>query len=68
MHTELGITGLSAKIATTEEGRASAREAIAYWQPKVADSFGTGNSSSIQTLRRFGLRQPPQRGTTCRLD
>ena len=38
-HTELGNTGI-AEIAAAEEGRASAREAIAYWQPRVADSFG----------------------------
>lgn len=57
-HTELGITGL-AKIAATEEGRASAREAIAYWQPRVADSFGTASSARFETLRRFGLRHRP---------
>ena len=57
-HTELGITGL-AKIAATEEGRASAREAIAYWQPRVADSFGTPSSARFETLRRFGLRHRP---------
>ena len=39
-HTELGLTGLT-DIAATDEGRAAAEAAIAYWQPKVADSFGT---------------------------
>ena len=57
-HTELGITGL-ATIAATEEGRASARGAIAYWQPRVADSFGTPSSTRFETLRRFGLRHRP---------
>ena len=34
-------------------------KAIAYWQPKVADSFGTANSAQFETLRRFGLRHRP---------
>ena len=51
-------TGL-ADIAATEEGRAAARGAIAYWQPKVADSFGAANSARFETLKRFGLRHRP---------
>ena len=57
-HTELGVAGL-ARSPTTEEGRAAARAAIAYWQPKVADSFGTANSARFETLSRFGLRHRP---------
>jgi ring-1,2-phenylacetyl-CoA epoxidase subunit PaaA len=57
-HTELGTAGL-VTIAATEEGRASAKAAIAYWQPKVADSFGIPNSTRFETLRRFGLRHRP---------
>jgi ring-1,2-phenylacetyl-CoA epoxidase subunit PaaA len=57
-HAELGLAGLAA-IAATGEGRAAAAEAIAYWQPKVADSFGTPNSARFETLRRFGLRHRP---------
>jgi 1,2-phenylacetyl-CoA epoxidase catalytic subunit len=57
-HTELGTAGLAA-IATAEGGRAAARAAIAYWQPKVADSFGTANSARFETLKRFGLRHRP---------
>lgn len=57
-HTELGIAGLAA-IAAGEEGSAAAREAIAYWRPKVADSFGTAGSARFETLRRFGLRHRP---------
>jgi 1,2-phenylacetyl-CoA epoxidase catalytic subunit len=57
-HTELGITGL-ADIAATEEGREDAADAIAYWRPKVADSFGALNSARFETLRRFGLRHRP---------
>jgi 1,2-phenylacetyl-CoA epoxidase catalytic subunit len=57
-HTELGIAGLAA-IAATEAGKAAAKAAIAYWQPKVADSFGTLNSARFETLKRFGLRHRP---------
>ena len=57
-HTDLGIAGLAA-IAATEEGRTAAKAAIVYWQPKVADSFGTANSARFETLRRFGLRHRP---------
>ena len=57
-HTELGIDGLT-EIAATDEGRAAARAAIAYWQPKVADSFGVANSARFETLKRFGLRHRP---------
>jgi 1,2-phenylacetyl-CoA epoxidase catalytic subunit len=57
-HTELGLAGLAA-IAATDDGRAAARDAIAYWQPKVADSFGTLNSARFETLKRFGLRHRP---------
>ena len=57
-HTDLGIAGLAAIVAT-EEGRTAARAAIVYWQSKVADSFGTANSARFETLRRFGLRHRP---------
>ena len=57
-HTDLGIAGL-ADIAATEEGRAEAKAAIAYWQPKVADSFGAMNSARFETQKRFGLRHRP---------
>ncbi|WP_299130175.1 Phenylacetic acid catabolic protein [uncultured Amaricoccus sp.] len=57
-HTDLGVTGL-AEIAATEEGRAEARASIAYWRPRVADSFGAAKSARYETLRRFGLRHRP---------
>jgi 1,2-phenylacetyl-CoA epoxidase catalytic subunit len=57
-HTDLGITGL-AEIAATDEGRAEAKASIAYWQPRVADSFGAANSARFETLSRFGLRHRP---------
>jgi len=52
-HTDLGIAGLP--DAPAEEARAS----IAYWRPRVADSFGTLNSTRFETLKRFGLRHRP---------
>ena len=52
-HTDLGVTGLA--DAPAEEARAS----IAYWRPRVADSFGTLNSARFETLKRFGLRHRP---------
>ena len=57
-HTELGLEGLRA-ITETDEGRAEAREAIAYWHPRVAASFGVAGSTRYDTLRRFGLRHNP---------
>ena len=57
-HTDLGITGL-AEIAATDAGRDAAKAAIAYWKPKVADSFGTMNSARFETQKRFGLRHRP---------
>lgn len=57
-HTDLGITGLT-DIAATAEGRAGAQASIAYWRPRVADSFGTMNSTRFGTLQRFGLRHRP---------
>ena len=57
-HTELGVAGLAAIVAT-EAGRAAARAALAYWRPKVADSFGAANSARFATLKRFGLRHRP---------
>lgn len=57
-HTDLGITGLT-DIAATEAGRAEAAASLAYWRPRVADSFGTANSARYETLRRFGLRHRP---------
>lgn len=55
-HAELGLEGL-ARIAATDEGRAEARTAIAYWRPRVAASFGTARSARFDTLKRFGLRR-----------
>ena len=57
-HAELGLEGL-AKIAASENGRAEARAAVAYWRPRVAASFGGAGSARFATLQRFGLRHRP---------
>jgi len=54
-HAELGLEGLT-RIAATEDGQAQAREAIAYWRPRVAATFGVAGSQRFDTLKRFGLR------------
>ncbi|MDQ0559898.1 1,2-phenylacetyl-CoA epoxidase catalytic subunit [Rhizobium mesoamericanum] len=57
-HTELGIEALK-RIVENDEGSKSAREAIAYWRPRVAASFGLAASARYETLARFGLRHTP---------
>ena len=54
-HVELGLEGL-ARIAGTEAGRAEAREALAYWWPRVAETFGPGGSERFDRLHAMGLR------------
>ncbi|MCA0407086.1 MAG: phenylacetate-CoA oxygenase subunit PaaI [Proteobacteria bacterium] len=57
-HAILGYEGLT-KIATTEEGRAKAKESVAYWRPRVAASFGHAGSERFDMLKRLGLRHEP---------
>ncbi len=57
-HTELGTEGLKA-ITQTEAGRRAAQDAIDYWKPRVAASFGLSGSARYDTLARFGLRHTP---------
>ncbi|MDE2006514.1 MAG: phenylacetate-CoA oxygenase subunit PaaI [Rhodospirillales bacterium] len=57
-HAELGIEGLT-RVAATEAGRAEARDAIAYWEPLVAASFGAAGSARYAMLARMGLRHVP---------
>lgn len=54
-HMELGLEGLDKIIA--HEGRDGAIEAVAYWIPRVAETFGPAQSASFDRLRAFGLRQ-----------
>lgn len=57
-HAELGLEGLE-RIAATEDGKVQAREAIAYWRPRVAAGFGVAGSARYETLKKFGLRHVP---------
>ncbi|WP_026620807.1 ring-1,2-phenylacetyl-CoA epoxidase subunit PaaA (plasmid) [Ensifer sp. WSM1721] len=57
-HAELGVEGLK-RIVETEEGRRAAREAVAYWRPRVAASFGLSGSARYEMLARLGLRHKP---------
>ena len=54
-HADLGLAGL-ARICATEEGRGLARMALAYWQPRVAASFGAAGSGRFDRLQAMGLR------------
>ena len=56
-HMELGIEGIE-KLAADGD-KAGLRDLIAYWQPRVAATFGSLNSSRFGTLSRFGLRRTP---------
>lgn len=57
-HAELGLEGL-AEITKTDAGKAEARAAIAYWHPRVAETFGQASSARFGTLLRLGLRHTP---------
>jgi 1,2-phenylacetyl-CoA epoxidase catalytic subunit len=54
-HAELGLEGLR-KIVATDDGRRQARASLAYWRPRVAETFGLASSARFETLKRFGLR------------
>lgn len=55
-HATLGIEGLD-RLVVTDAGRAEAKAAIAYWQPRVAATFGMAGSARHEALARFGLRR-----------
>ncbi len=54
-HMELGLEGL-ARLAEDAAGRPALREAIAYWRPRVAQTFGRDGSDRFDRLARMGLR------------
>ena len=55
-HADYGETGLRNALAT-EADRARAQASVDYWLPRVAASFGSAGSASIERYRAFGLRQ-----------
>lgn len=54
-HAELGVEGLR-EIVATANGRAQTQASLAYWRPRVAESFGLPDSARFDMLKRFGLR------------
>lgn len=50
-HMELGIEGLE-RIGATDEARAS----VAYWMPRVAETFGPATSERFEKQKAMGLR------------
>lgn len=57
-HAELGLEGLE-RLVASDEGRAQVQAALAYWQPRVAATFGVAGSEHYPMLRKFGLRHAP---------
>ena len=57
-HTGVGLEGL-ARIVETPGGLAKARASAAYWQPRVAASFGQPGSARFAALAAMGLRHRP---------
>ena len=55
-HMELGLEGLRMLVAT-EEGRKAAEAAVAYWYPRVAETFGPAVFGTL--CPAFALRPAP---------
>lgn len=53
-HTELALEGVEKLIATGETDAVT--QSIAYWWPRVSDSFGAGLSTRGAALKAMGLR------------
>lgn len=54
-HTELGLEGLE-RLAENEDGREEAKSSVAYWYPRVTETFGQAKSQRFEKQRRMGLR------------
>ncbi|MES1940956.1 ring-oxidation complex protein 1 in the phenylacetic acid catabolism pathway [Salinisphaera sp. T5B8] len=54
-HMELGFEGLD-RIVANEQGRQLAKACVAYWYPRVAETFGSAQSERFTRLARMGLR------------
>lgn len=55
-HAELAEEGLARLL---EDGRAGVDDALAYWRPRVAASFGGENPAKFDSLKAMGLRHTP---------
>ncbi|EBA14993.1 phenylacetic acid degradation protein, putative [Roseobacter sp. SK209-2-6] len=56
-HAELAEEGLAQLVEQCEKDALQA--SVDYWLPRVAASFGTGDSAKFEALKAFGLRQTP---------
>jgi len=56
-HAELGREGLDVIAARGADGKAAIARSLDYWWPRVAETFGAGNSRRAEQLRRLGLRR-----------
>lgn len=54
-HMELGLEGLE-HLTAGDTGRAATKEAVDYWYPRVAETFGAAGSDRYDRLARLGLR------------
>lgn len=54
-HTELAVEGVEKLIAEGEI--ASVEKSVAYWWPRVSESFGAGATSRNEQLVKLGLRR-----------
>ncbi|MBU3029456.1 Phenylacetic acid catabolic protein [Paracoccus marinaquae] len=54
-HMELGIEGLEKIVAGG--GSDEAADSVAYWMPRVAETFGPAKSERFERLKTLGLRQ-----------
>lgn len=54
-HMELGREGLEQIVANG--GREEAAASVAYWLPRVAETFGAAKSAHFERLKGFGLRR-----------
>lgn len=62
-HTELGLEGLERLAASDRE---AARASVAYWRPRVAETFGQAGSARFETQARMGLRRTPNEALKAR--
>lgn len=53
-HMELGLEGLERIVAA--DGRDQAAVSVAYWMPRVAETFGPAQSDRFERLKAMGLR------------
>ncbi len=66
-HAALGIEGLD-RLVASDESRAQAKAAVAYWRPRVAVTFGAARSARFDTQAKFGLRHAPNETLLARWD